>query len=442
MEIYRDTPMLRYVLDMCNLPEGAERVAIAMRDEQGGPHLVVTRAGDFVTCLGEGMHTGDLAIVRRGQLDAFSAQVDGLRVRMAEAEAMAGSSSNAGRMLGLLFTEGLALSREQFRVISVWQPMLRWEMFRLMLECHELTLRMRDTMATRDARRHPKRYLDLVDHYGRVTWAMAYLTLLVGMGPRSFFDQLPDPIAPIRRHFSWQCCRTGMSRMALLANWAVGKAGKSMLPDFKDGYREARTPQQFLCAALGLVTIGLRHQSLRAEIAKVMRVLPREEQFAADMQSMEPARALLAFHLEHPEIATEVAEPLGSEIYVKFSSHLPDDHPLRCTDPLTVPTPLAHTALSYVGLDFRRDSADLATLSYLLPWLANIEPEELFLPEPLAAHFRQPAFKKVVTDSLINNYVEYDGGNGRPIRRAAQPGRNATCACGSGAKYKRCCGRT
>lgn len=37
-------------------------------------------------------------------------------------------------------------------------------------------------------------------------------------------------------------------------------------------------------------------------------------------------------------------------------------------------------------------------------------------------------------------YVDGDAA-GEPVRRAAAPGRNDLCPCGSGMKYKRCCGR-
>lgn len=33
------------------------------------------------------------------------------------------------------------------------------------------------------------------------------------------------------------------------------------------------------------------------------------------------------------------------------------------------------------------------------------------------------------------------GGRSEPVRKAAQPGRNDPCPCGSGMKYKRCCGK-
>ena len=35
-----------------------------------------------------------------------------------------------------------------------------------------------------------------------------------------------------------------------------------------------------------------------------------------------------------------------------------------------------------------------------------------------------------------------DAGKGEPIKADATPGRNDPCPCGSGKKYKKCCGRS
>ena len=44
--------LLRFVLSAVTLPEAADRVAVSLDDPVQGPFLVVTRTGDFVTCLG------------------------------------------------------------------------------------------------------------------------------------------------------------------------------------------------------------------------------------------------------------------------------------------------------------------------------------------------------------------------------------------------------
>jgi hypothetical protein len=39
------------VLDHARLPEGADRIALALTADPAGPHVIVARDGGFVTCL-------------------------------------------------------------------------------------------------------------------------------------------------------------------------------------------------------------------------------------------------------------------------------------------------------------------------------------------------------------------------------------------------------
>jgi len=50
--------------------------------------------------------------------------------------------------------------------------------------------------------------------------------------------------------------------------------------------------------------------------------------------------------------------------------------------------------------------------------------------------FRIPAKKECRTD-----FVKIDTGKQEPIRNPSEPARNAPCPCGSGKKYKLCCGK-
>jgi len=438
--LYRDTPLLRYVLDSCNLPEGAEKVALALREQQEGPHLIVTREGRFVTCLGAGMSTGELPVVRRGQLDALSARGDGVRERIAEADALAGGAHKTAGLLGLLFTEGMGLSREQFRAISVWQPMLQIELLVLLLETYESLATLQDVAAHRKVRRHRERNRDIVDKLGKVTWAMAYLTLLVGMGPRSFFEELSTRAVRTWPVVAWQCYRLGMNRPALMATWTVGKAGKSVLPDFKAAYREASLADQFLSASMGLAAIGLRHQGLRAEVLKALRGLPHPEPVDSSRQVQAAFRDVLVNVLDYPEYGVKMCEAVGGSAYAILAEGLPEGHALRHLDPMAVPGPLACAAATYAGRDFHSQTTDKLVLAYALPWLASIEAEELFLPEPLTADLRYQVTKQYMANSILDNHLKHDRTGPKPVRREQPPGRNAPCPCGSGGKYKRCCG--
>lgn len=83
LELYRDSALVRFILEHARLPDGAERVALGVDQRPGGPHIVVTRSGAFVTCLGAGMSTNDLPVVTRGQIEQLGSRYEGLREAVA-----------------------------------------------------------------------------------------------------------------------------------------------------------------------------------------------------------------------------------------------------------------------------------------------------------------------------------------------------------------------
>lgn len=109
--LYRDHELVAYILSRVRLPEGAERVALALADGGRGPHVIVARNGHFVTALGEGMKTGPHHVVSRGQLDALSAKLDRVRDGLALARTR---GTDATRLLHKIESAGWAVSREDF----------------------------------------------------------------------------------------------------------------------------------------------------------------------------------------------------------------------------------------------------------------------------------------------------------------------------------------
>ena len=52
----------------------------------------------------------------------------------------------------------------------------------------------------------------------------------------------------------------------------------------------------------------------------------------------------------------------------------------------------------------------------------------------------QPLERKSVAKGTLNNVGGDDTVKKQPVKSAAKPGRNDPCPCGSGKKYKKCCG--
>src|SRR5437868_5822278 len=98
LSLYRDVPLLRFILEKARLPEGAERAAISLEHPAEGPFIVVTRDGKFVTCLGKGMSPGELPIITRGQLDGIAAKAEDLRERMEVCNKLSGERGGTAKL--------------------------------------------------------------------------------------------------------------------------------------------------------------------------------------------------------------------------------------------------------------------------------------------------------------------------------------------------------
>ena len=76
-------------------------------------------------------------------------------------------------------------------------------------------------------------------------------------------------------------------------------------------------------------------------------------------------------------------------------------------------------------------------------WVETPLPLEQSDPE-LAEHLRlianqqHPAVKTLVFERNARMYIGHDGS--RVVKRTPLPGRNDPCCCGSGKKFKKCCG--
>src|SRR5262245_61900284 len=64
LSLYRDAPLVRYLLETARVAESVERVAIALEDGDGCAHLIVARDGGFVTCLAEGMSPAPWPVIK------------------------------------------------------------------------------------------------------------------------------------------------------------------------------------------------------------------------------------------------------------------------------------------------------------------------------------------------------------------------------------------
>ena len=129
---------------------------------------------------------------------------------------------------------------------------------------------------------------------------------------------------------------------------------------------------------------------------------------------------------------------LGAHAYAAVSERFPADSPMRITRVEDVPEDLALTILMNFDGDLYASPQDVVRTLTAVPWLATASGADLYLP---AKFFEScgPLFSPEATLKRIDSYYRYYLLD-RPARAEQRPGRNQPCTCGSGKKYKRCCG--
>ncbi|MEO1271624.1 MAG: SEC-C metal-binding domain-containing protein [Myxococcota bacterium] len=457
MSLYNDPELVHTLLARAKLPDQAERIAIALRDPVEGPFIIVTRQGQFVTCLGEGMTVGDLPVITRERLDGISEHIGRLRQRIREAEAVTGSDGGqVDRLLDLLLSRGMFMRQAEYRALRAWQPILYTDYWRMAARLRNIRSRALNTVT----QRHYRRAARLAQRRGRpldpthkdvykliweATWACHHLTALNGLSDeRQFKHAVADPEqrSQIRTFMAWSGVRDGITRALMLDLWGVARLGKAGLKDHKRAYRQPQSYQTLLCTGLSLLTLGMRHRSLQAEAFKTLRNPPPgqlTERVAALHQ------VLLAFRPDNVTTALAKAREQSRNLCDNLLKDIEDpDNPFsdkadlmrQLKDDGDAPTALI---THYSLLDFRTDMDQLGLLLNYLPWLAQVECDALFLPEKYMPIVETP-WHMELTQRMIDNHIRYNMHGTETVRYDTQPPkRNDPCPCGSGKKYKRCC---
>ena len=435
LELYRDPDLLRAVLDAATLPERVERVAISIDDPVQGPFLVVTRSGHFVTCLGRGMRAGDLAVVTRAELDTISRKVARLREKMALAKQIGGERGHA-RLLRRLLVASDSVSREDFLAVAAWEPLLGPAFLDLYLAMgQELSLQGPLLRGRRSRRAQVEEPLHA---YWNLLHAAGHMALLGAMtADREQYASLTDQHIGARAAFSYPLTGTGVVTFIVKGAWAAARLGKLMLPDYKRALAEDVSFFELLDTLFALLAIGTRAKNTRAEIVKALHAAPStartpQAKRIRDVMGREVQLSceVTAQLLEAPAEELEAMVRRMGECYFEPGAESSDD-PIRAELVRTLPL------MSWV--DGITDGKKLLMSLSLIAATARGAPEQFYLPAELAQALHQPwtpANTWLVLDPLLK--VEQAGR--KPGSRAASIGRQDPCTCGSGRKFKRCCG--
>jgi hypothetical protein len=449
LDLYRDHDRLRYVLGEAPLPEGAERVAISLDDPWEGPFVVVTREGQFVTCLAAGMRADDLPIVTRSELDAITAKYFVWQEREAAREQLSEADGGAAFLFGRLMEAGPLLSREEFAALAALHPLIGEE-YRSMsaefaLSSRKIQLKLKPVLKLLPKKKRGIALRPVQAEQLQVYWqtffASGHLAVLaLADGGELVREQAGGDDAlfgNIGRALAATAVDGGILSKLVRVSWALGQLGEAWIPHGRRLLAEATTASDVLTASIGLLAIGARHDALRAEVVSIFKdvpPLPNEEARSWATYVCGGGVNLLA------NVGSMVANhrKLGASLAVEDRDRYPEGSPYRYARPEDVPADIAWSYPFILTGEIGRDQAMLpAALTMVVP-AALSEPEQLFLPRR-CVEFLETKWEPQTSLGIMSGWLEQVW---KPAPRPTGPTRSGPCPCGSGKKYKRCCGAT
>lgn len=441
LELYRDERLMRFVLHESKLPDGAERVAISLDDPVRGPFVVVTREGQFVTCLGEGMTTGGLPIIKSTELEGAKKRWQSWRARATVLEEIAPAFGSAGALLQRVYDAGDELSREEIIAISALRPLYALE---FLSRLYRATTELQDAreVLLREMRRSDRlkpAFHRILRPYLNTQLALGHLIVLVSYdGPRAF-EELPEGLRDKLngQSWTWGIVRQGIHCTTLKAVWSAARVGKPVLGSYKDLFTTNESLLLGLDSGMCLIAIGARHAKLSAEVRKALAqgsgIAEHHRKFLigsavvellpgiAEMDPDDSRRRALAAGRRMAILATRCV-PRGAPFAYEREEDVPEDIAL----PLSICAPASYL----------RDPDMLLLTLVHVPWVARARVEELYLPRAFLRATCRPWEPEDTLPLLRAHRDYYHVARARPT----EPTRSGPCPCQSGKKFKRCCG--
>lgn len=222
----------------------------------------------------------------------------------------------------------------------------------------------------------------------------------------------------------------------------AGKLGALTFDGAKRSFRTSVTSDEHIDSALRLAIIGHRFRKYRGEVTKTLAIGPREHE-GPEVSVRRSVGGLVLASLEvvnQRDDATATLQTLGANLWVQRSEELPADHPLRITSVDEVPADLAVPQFAAMSLDLWTIGLTAGTVAAMLS-SAALDAEALYFPRAVAE--LMPPVELAESAELCCARLRLDATRSRISSTAApKPARNEPCSCGSGQKYKRCCGRS
>jgi len=438
LSLYRDDELIRRILNMAEVPEAADRIAISLDDERRGPFIIVARNGHFVTCLGEGMGVKDAHVITRARLDGMSQYIGVLRERMECAKAMTGGEF--GVLLDSILQAGDGMSRETFHSTMALSELLRGELLPMMYRNTRVLVSALATETKEKLRPNEEKVSRM---FWCQAWVYAHLHLLcTGEWPPGDTDPLVHPetgsdyrleVSRVGFMLSWMPVALRTVRTAAIA----GPRLQSALEREWIAEVPTQAAVHSLCCLIG---IARRDPGQVPHILSLLSNIPGQKtpQAEAWRELHHGWWPIISVLLDRPEAFLDRIIPTMRRRVFERGKELPLGNQARFLHEDEVPVDLAFALESqrdFCPLDMTTGSEVTMGLS---TWAATAQPEDFYAPHDYLLSLR-PRWDRSKSRSIANAMSLPYSHDSRAEKRASQKP-NDPCACGSGKKFKRCCG--
>lgn len=439
MSLYRDPELMKGLLSHHKIPDGADRLAIAMTDAPDGPRIVVQRNGHFVTALGEGM-AADLPVISRAALDAAISKREAFRALLEEARRVAGPTGISGKVLLRVAQSGQWLSREEMASLLVWTQM-GGAIDAFYAAMIDVSVRLRESLMRGRRLRDITRLAHLKRAFWESQWACVHLQGALAHSGRGFLDRIPEDVVFESYEITW-ADRIFPSLMR--SAWALTRLGKLVMPILRKRWAEPEDPEDVIALALLAATIANGHSKLRGQAEKLFHRPPGPDAWDDSREAREVWHRyrdtmveLFKLAVYGPAQALQRYRTFGSLAAFELTRKLPDDSPWKYPTPGDVPDEIAYGAMLLVPFQYEVDVPETLALGHSPAWLGKATLEETYLPGDFlkAVKFE---FKPALVDQMLQRLRDREGL--RTLKYdTPKVGRNDPCPCDSGKKFKKCC---
>jgi len=434
LRLYRDVEGMRWMAARASLPEGTQRFAFSLRDPQEGPFVLATPEGRFVTCLAEGMRPGGIPVLNRDRLDSLMSQLAEYRRREGCAPAL-----DEGESWFALFRRlgeaGPGVSREDFAAASFLASLTPSTLADSAVRCLARLPKLR--AAARDLRRDVLDARRVFGFYVNQVHALGHLWLLGLMDG----ERLLEVAGEASRTFLLDVLRLLLLEQTVAgwtrALWIAARHGRRCLPLLREVLEAPSCEPELRFALQAMECAALAHSKLRPEVERCFdRVLQRGQTGAqAPVRGGEYAKAWVLWMREPGDAASSTRAAAGAARRALSGGKALEagGGPTGLED---VPDAVVLAAYANLTVDPEQNDA-LWIVRHALPWLSRARAEDLYVPGDFLSRFPAP-------DPVEEGRALLQRRRERVTTQeatGAAPPRNAPCPCGSGAKYKRCCGR-